>query len=385
MVSRFAMGALMTLVVGGALQTHAQAGGFSWGEADTDILFEKGDVAARGGVVYVNPNRRYNTVNGVVGTDGDFSGSFTIPSFAIMGRISDALACAFTYTQPFGGRSEYGAQAQRADMIAEAPASYNYYRSKKFDTNEFGATCDVSFATGPGRLHFLGGGFTQDFSYVADSYYGTLRLDDDQALGYRLGVAYDIPEYAFRTELMYRSEVEQKVSGTFQPAGPLVGLVGAGILDAQGAGSLPQSVKLSLQSGIAPDWLAYGSVEWTDWSVLKTLDYNIQLLGPQHDEYNWQDGWTIQAGIAHKFTDMLAGTVNIRWDKGVGTGSDIMTDTWTLGTGALITMGPGQLTLGAAVSYLTSGSQSLAKGANFNATANGDWAYALAANYQIKF
>lgn len=62
-----------------------------------------------------------------------------------------------------------------------------------------------------------------------------------------------------------------------------------------------------------------------------------------------------------------------------------MTDTWTLGTGALITMGPGQLTLGAAVSYMTSGSQSVSKGANFNATANGDWAYALAANYLIKF
>ncbi len=73
------------------------------------------------------------------------------------------------------------------------------------------------------------------------------------------------------------------------------------------------------------------------------------------------------------------------WDQGVGTGADIQTDTWTFGAGALINAGPGVLKVGAGVSYLTAGSQSTAKGALYNATSPGSWAYALGASYNIKF
>ena len=43
------------------------------------------------------------------------------------------------------------------------------------------------------------------------------------------------------------------------------------------------------------------------------------------------------------------------------------------------------LRFGGAVSYLTSGSQSLAQGATFNATADNDWAYAISGSYKISF
>ena len=59
--------------------------------------------------------------------------------------------------------------------------------------------------------------------------------------------------------------------------------------------------------------------------------------------------------------------------------------TWTVAAGAGIKAGPGELRVGAAISYMTEGSQSVAKGANFDATANGDWAYALSGSYRISF
>ena len=55
-------------------------------------------------------------------------------------------------------------------------------------------------------------------------------------------------------------------------------------------------LKLSLQSGIAPDWLVYGSVEWTDWSVLQTLNYQYWTPSRRTDPYYWKDGWTVQGG-----------------------------------------------------------------------------------------
>ncbi|MGV8937123.1 MAG: OmpP1/FadL family transporter [Allorhizobium sp.] len=367
-----------------AIGTTAHAGGFARGEADTDILFEEGKVVVRSGVTYVAPQRKYDTINGAAGTDGVYLNDYWMPSAAAKFGISDNLACAATYTQPFGGSADYGPQAQAAGSS----------KHKEFITNEYGLTCDVKFQAGKGNVHFLGGVFLQDFSYTAVSTSGTLNLDDKAAYGYRLGAAYDIPEYAMRAQLMYRSKIDHNAdvgSIDWNPALPL------GSRDAYGQGTLPQSLKLSVQSGVAPGWLVYGSVKWTDWSVLKSLDYYvyspaaIPALGiksgynARNDTYNWKDGWTLQAGTAHTFTDKVAGTVNLTWDSGVGNGADIMTNTWTLAAGTSIKAGPGELRLGGAVSYLAAGSQSKAESAPITATANDDWAYALSASYKIAF
>lgn len=366
-----------------AIGTTAHAGGFARGEADTDILFEEGKVVVRSGVTYVAPQRKFDTVTvrGAVrqSNDGVYSDSFWIPNFAAKFGFSDNLACAFTYTTPFGASATYGSDAQLADLVGN-PSYVNAYRSKKFKTNEYGATCDVKFQAGKGNLHFLGGVFLEDFSYTADSYRGTLHLEDDSALGYRLGTAYDIPEYKLRAQLMYRSKVDHEANeGNFDVLNG-----GSLFYPANGYGTLPQSMKLSLQSGVAPGWLVYGSLKWTDWSVLDALHYNIAGTNFE-DVYNWNDGWTLQAGVAHSFTEKVAGTFNITWDSGVDSGADIASDTWTFAAGTSIKAGPGELRLGGAVSYLTSGSQSVADGAAFTATADGDWAYALSASYKIAF
>ncbi len=385
--------AILCLLGVSALATSAHAGGWNRGEADTDILYEDGAYVMRGGAVYVVPHRKFDTVTVRTGPttsatidsgDDSFSKSYWIPSLAFKFQATENLGCALTYTQPFGADAEYGYDAQRA------AASWGNvpYGEKGFITNEYAATCDVSMDVGKGRIHFLGGVFVQDFSYTAvneadnlgSTQYGTLRLEDDSAFGYRFGVGYDIPEYALRAQLMYRSQVDHESnSGSFD-----VQDLGVLYYPASGYGSLPQSVKLSLQTGVAPGWMVYGSVKWTDWSVMQALNYEING-GARQDVYNWQDGWTITAGVAHAFSEKFGGTINVTWDKGVATGADIYSDTWTFGAGVSIKHGPGEWRLGGAVSYLTEGSQSLAKDATFNATADGDWAYALSANYRITF
>lgn len=371
---------LAAIIVVAALSSQARAGGFSLGEADTDILFEDGKAVVRAGVTYVSPQRKYDTIAGQNSPDGRHSDSYFMPSLAIKANVSENFACALTYTQPYGASATYGKLAK----LAEATATGNFTNHKEFTTNEYGATCDAKFDVGPGKVHVLGGIFVEDFDYTENTLFGTLHLKDDSAFGYRLGLAYDIPEYAMRAQLMYRSKTEHKVDGDFTPDA-LAAVVGADPLNAFGAGTLPQSVKLSLQSGVAAGWLVYGSVTWTQWSVLDSLDYTIDVLGPQKDIYNWKDGWTVQTGVAHSFTDKVAGTINLTWDKGVGNGADIQTDTWTLGAGASVNAGPGQFVLGAGVSYLTSGSQSVTRGSDYDATAKGDWAYAVTSSYKIAF
>lgn len=379
MAKQFFKSGVVFAVGFGALASVANAGGFSRGEADTDILFEDGTYVARGGVIYVSPHRTFSTINGAASDDGRYTNDYWIPSIAAKFQMSENLGCAFTYTQPFGADADYGPDAQAA-----SPSGVSH---KDFITNEYATTCDVSAQAGPGRVHFLGGVFLQDFSYTANSAVGNLKLEDHAAFGYRLGVAYDIPEYAMRAQLMYRSKVKHDADdGSFEwLAFPL------GTQDAFGSGTLPQSLKLSLQTGVAPGWLVYGSVKWTDWSVLQTLDYSIGnplVPGgymPQQDVYNWKDGWTLQAGVAHKFDEKFAGTLNLTWDSGVATGADIYSDTWTVAAGVSVKAGPGELRFGGAVSYLTEGSQSTADDATYNASADGDWAYAISGSYRITF
>lgn len=191
---------------------------------------------------------------------------------------------------------------------------------------------------------------------------------------------------------MYRSAVDHNAEGSFFSGAPLVniGIPLGSEYDASGTGTLPQSLEFSLQSGIAPGWLAFASVKWTDWSVLQTLNYTIEGLAfgadvDQQKNFFWRDGWTITGGVGHQITEKVSGALSLTWDRGVGTGADIFSDTWTLGAGAQIKHGPGVLRIGAAASYLTSGEQSVADGADFDATADGDWAYALSANYRISF
>ncbi|RKE84996.1 outer membrane protein transport protein [Rhizobium sp. AG855] len=396
------------LIAACAFVGGAQAGGFSRGEADTDILYEDGDIAARAGYVYVMPQRGYDSINGASTSDDDFTQNYSIPSFSAKFRVSDNFSCALTYTEPFGAKSEYGADARAADRNADraeailAPVGAgkiplfiggNAVLSSQFKTTELGGTCAVSVDAGQGRFSVLGGLFTQSFDYTEVKDYGTLNLRDDGEMGYRFGAAYEIKEYALRAELMYRSKVEHDAEGVFTSAAPLASLPGAfggpiplgTQLSSTGNGTLPQSLELSLQSGIAPDWLAFGSVKWTDWSVLQTLNYRITGLGPQTKDFFWQDGWTISGGVGHNFTDKISGAISLTWDRGVGTGADIMTDTWTIGAGTQIKAGPGVVRLGAAATYLTEGSQSTAQGADFNATVGGDWAYAVSASYKISF
>lgn len=382
-----------------ALATVANAGGFARGEADTDILYEDGAYVSRGGVTYVSPHRSFATIDGADASDSRFSQDYAVPSFAAKWRMSDNFSCMVSYAQPFGAKSEYGTDAQSADKAADVATGAALYAaiggnaviSSEFKAEEFGGTCAANFDAGRGSFSVIGGVFMQSFDYTESKTFGTLDLQDDSAFGYRLGAAYEIKEYALRAELMYRSQVDHKATGEFTLESAGLGAVALGgaavgtVLDARGSGSLPQSLELNLQSGIAPGWLAFGSVKWTDWSVLQTLNYNIDNLGDFEKNFFWKDGWTVTAGVGHQFNEKVSGALQLTWDSGVGTGADIMSDTWTLGAGVQIKAGPGQLRLGGAVTYMTSGEQSVADKADFDATADGDWAYALTGSYRITF
>lgn len=377
--SRLGYAAMGLALVAGS----AQAGGFSRGIADTDILYEEGNFNFRAGAVIVSPSHKFSASASnpdIVGTD--YLDNYMIPSAAVKFGITENLACTGTFTTPFGAASSY------AD--AYGPSGK---RSEDFTVSEFGATCAVFVNVGRGRLAVLGGAFVEKFDYSLSAQptlpgVGSAPLDvdlDSNAYGWRAGVGYEIPDIAFRAQLMYRSGTTHDATGS----GTLAGVIP---VDTTGYGELPQSVEFKLQTGIAPGWLAFGSVLWTDWSVNETLDLSVMTGVPgvgtvdSLNQYYWRDGWTITGGVGHAFTDNVSGLISLQWDRGVATGYDPRGEKWLLaGAVNMSDVVGGELRLGAGVVYLASADIDRPDAIHYGDSFDSGWAGILSASFKLNW
>lgn len=381
-----------------AMIGSANAGGFSRGSADTDIIFEQGNFNMRSSVTYVSPTRKFNK-NGnprLVGTD--YAEDYVIPSAAVKFNLTENLRCAGTLVNNNGGNAKYDFPTTSGKTLEE------------FTTYESALTCGVGFNAGQGKFWLLGGGFMEKFDYHRENAYGpvgnaTLNLDG-QEYGYRIGAAYEIPDIALRGQVMYRSGTSYGADGMLNaPAGVLAqALLAQGRPDlaaqfaalrpnqqvpvpALGVGELPQSVEFKLQSGIAPGWLAFGSVKWTDWSQLTTLDVRSAQHGVNitQDKYFWKDGWTVTGGVGHAFNEQVSGLVSLTWDQGVTTGWDLSSDTYTVAVGGSFKDGiGGELRGGLGFTYISSAEETN-YAAGINQGVKAGYAFALNGGYSIKW
>ncbi|QKV17741.1 outer membrane protein transport protein [Oricola thermophila] len=372
---------VLGLVCATALSGGAMAGGFNRGTADTDILFEDGNFNIHAAAAYVNPTRTYTATgpalgglvpaNSNVGTD--YADSYVIPSFAMSLKVTEELRCAATMTDAFGASATTTIPTGATGKVHEA-----------FTVNEKGLTCGYFMPVSKGRIAFIGGIFQETFDYELSVLGGGLAVDlNSEEIGYRVGLAYEIPEIALRAQVMYRSGQRHDATGTTTrlantgtayDALPL----NAAMPIASGYGYLPQMVDAKFQTGIAPGWLAFGSVRWTNWSVNEQLFLNPGG-GYSTNDYFWKDGWTYTAGIGHAFNDQISGAAFVSYDSSVGTGYDLSARTISVG-GAVTAKGEfGELSFGGAVSFLGSASD-----VDGNAVGD-DTAFAISANYKVRW
>lgn len=363
--------------------SSAQAGGLERGGYNIDLLFDPSDYAFETAVTYVNPQREMNNVRDNIPLDGDLSGlpsdgvrdteGYWVPRIGFKAAITDAVDCMADYSQPWGVHINPGRNWAGANDNVET----------KIESDNYAATCSYSFDMGPGRLRLIGGGFYQEVSGFKDRLVfampegapltgmGRLKLEGE-GWGWRAGIAYEIEEYALRASLVYNSAVKlDDITGTMDlrqvPGAVLPGIAGINT-PVFGSADMPDSLEFKFQTGIAPDWLAFGSVKWTDWSQLQSLPFcpiatrgiDCRTSGPTEVtslDLLYRDGWTVSGGVGHKFNDKLSGAVSLTWDRGTSTGIGAQTDTWTVGTGISYAANENvEFRLSGALGILTSGS-----------------------------
>jgi long-chain fatty acid transport protein len=387
----FIKGALC-LVAGSIVASPSFAGGLERGGYNIDLLFEPSDYALDASGTFVMPHRKVkNAVDnplkspalGVAiplpaswSTSADDAESYWSPRIGMKASIGDLGDCMFDYSQPWG-----------ADLNPGIWQGASYNIETKVKSHNYAATCRVKFEAGKGDFSIIGGGFYQEISgykfrqVVAPAalgpafptYSGIGKLDmEGDGWGWRAGIAYEIPEIAFRTSLVYNSAVDMDLSGkvdlTTLPIGlnPISGL----ITPVYGKVSMPDSIEWKIQSGIAPDWLAFGSVKWTDWSQIQTIPFcavgSPTCVAGTTSAINtldlfYRDGWTVSGGVGHKFNDQWSGAVSVTWDRGTSTVIGTQTDTWMLGTQLIYSPNKNiEFKIAGALGLLTSGSSSIA-------------------------
>jgi long-chain fatty acid transport protein len=375
------------LIAACAFVGGAQAGGLERGGYNIDLLFDPGQYTFESGVTYVAPQRKLENVvdedpstpltPGPGGGDlnafgysdsADETESYFVPRIGFKANFYDSVDCMADYSQPWGVHTKPGADW----------AGANHNIETRVDSDNYALTCSYKFDVGPGQLRLIGGGFYQEvggfkerlvvasdiLALLGSTESGIGRLDlEGDGYGWRMGIAYEITEYALRASLVYNSEVDlDDITGTLDltqlpPSGtnPLAN----NLTSVYGSTAMPETVEFKLQSGIAPNWLAFGSVKWTDWSQLQRIPF--YAVGSTTEatslELAYRDGWTVTGGIGHKLNDQWSVAGSVTWDRGTAQGFGSQTDVWTFGTGVSYTPTENvEFRVAGALSLLTSGS-----------------------------
>jgi long-chain fatty acid transport protein len=364
-----------SLALLGTAMNSAHAGGLERGGYDIDLLFDPAPVASDASGTYVMPQRKLkNAVDTSGGTHtpltvsstADNTEGYWVPYVGVKATLGYGVDCMLDYSQPWGASSNPGIWN----------GSYSNIQTE-IKSNNYAGTCSYKMDVGKGQLRFIGGVFYQEVYGFKESYaspfLGTTlgRVDlDSHGWGWRAGIAYEIPDIALRASLVYNSQVKlDNISGTLNIGGGIIPIFGA-------TESMPDSLELKLQSGIAPGWLAFGSIKWVNWSVLQSVPicpvgypasacFTGSPAAVTSLDLMYRDGWTVTGGIGHKFNEQWSGAAQISWDRGTSHGYGDQTDSWTLGGGVAYTPTPNiELRLAGAIGVLTSGHSGTLAGEN---------------------
>ena len=270
---------------------------------------------------------------------------YSFPSAAVKYQANDQWSFSFLYDHPFGADAAY--------------SGVNLFTVGKGDTSASSTGASVttqSFSLIAGfqpnkNWHLYGGPVYQTIKgdvqlrgmaySVFSGYDATFR--NSGGWGGLAGVAYQIPEIAFRAALTYRSAISHDVDTVEK-----LPFAGADNVKSSTRIKTPQSVNLDLQSGIAPDTVAFANLRWVDWSSFsirpdvfgKTSQKIGQLVGKPNGfnlvEYG-KDQYSATVGVGRKFSDQWAGNMSVGWDSGTGEYVTTLGPTrgnWNLGIGA---------------------------------------------------
>ncbi len=276
------------------------AGNLDRNKTPIDLIFDEGNRAELTMNV-VAPDVTGRDSSGTV--VGNVAESFRNIAAGVKLQFSERLSFAMLYDQPYGADTRYGGSPATtlfggAVSRADSDALTILLR---YDIAE-----RIAIYGGP-RVVGAKGNITLSGLAYTDANGYRVNFATDRALGYVIGTAYEIPEIAFRAALTYHSNIDldMQTVETFPGAAP----ASTGSTRA----TLPQSLKMQVQSGVAANTMVFGSVRWSDWSKF-TLDPN----SPMTNLAILDDAWTYEIGIGQRFSKKFSARLSYSYEHEEG-------------------------------------------------------------------
>lgn len=295
--------------------TGAYAGGVERSTQSVAILFEEGTYGELS-FGRVDPDASGDLVGVPFSVStGDMLGGENISTFSFKMDLTDKLVGAVVIDQPVGAAVNYPGDPGNV-FSPTNPTGDHPFAGSQADLDSRALTLMLRYK--------LDGGFSVYGGLRAQQVEGqvslpsaqgyNLQTNNDRAFGYMLGAAYERPDIALRVALTYNSAIDHKFDATETS---LIPLPGFDQRDSEFDTTIPQSVNLEFQSGVAKDTLVFGSIRWVDWSSFE-IDPSlysdiIQLGNPFGLTYPLagyeSDTITYRLGVGRRFSETWSGAV----------------------------------------------------------------------------
>ncbi|MFX0547547.1 OmpP1/FadL family transporter [Roseovarius sp. S1116L3] len=294
-VTCFTIGVSLSLAANTAI-----AGNLDRTKTPIDIVFEEGNYAELS-FGYIDPSVTGQDAAG--NATGDVGNGFWLTSAAVKLQFRKNFSVSAIYDQPYGVDNVYGGDPSTtliggtvAQAETDALTLLLAYRP----------TDAITLFGGPRIVGAQGRVTLSGLAYGPLNGYN-VRFSNDKGAGYVVGAAYEIPEIAFRSVLTYHSavDVDMRATETFPGAAPVV--------TGSTRSTLPQSLKLQIQSGIAANTLAFGSIRWAEWSA-----FSLDPPSPAPELAVMDDAWTYELGVGYQFTDKFAASLTYSYEHEEG-------------------------------------------------------------------
>jgi len=327
----------------GTLTAHA--GGIERTAFNPAFLFEKGNWAefSLGRVAPdVSGTQQFGLpLPGTVGgSSGDVAVDYANIAGAVKFQLNDQWALGLIVDQPIGAAVDYSNPAYVYGVGAGSEAEISSMALTFMAHYRFSERVSVY------------GGIKGEAVEGSVALFNGYRLSTDRALDYGVvvGAAYEVPDIALRVALTYTSDITH----TFEASEVVPGV---GPLSTSFSSTVPQSLALDFQSGIAKDTLLFGSIRWRDWSEFNISPVGYALLPGDDALVSYEnDSVTYTLGVGRRFSETWSGAVSVSHEatKGGFAGNLGPTDGYTsIGVGATYTQGLVKVTGG--VSYAVIG------------------------------
>ncbi len=349
-----------------------------------------GDLIAAAQLAAIQQAVADNTPAGATSARIEQDSSFAVPRFSAKLNVGQGLDCLATYSEPYGADNANGT----GNALSASSVEFS------IDTQDYGLTCGYEFgagstSVGDSFVTIVGGVSYQEFdgflsrqsfldfanagigslvgvapgaNLTNTAGLGTFRVNDS-SIGWRAGIAYEIPDIALRAFILYSSAYDYNLTGVQDNTGFGVDPTAANAFaNISATTEIPQALDIRLQSGIAEGTLAFANFRWQDWSQLDIIPIQGGVTAVGVDgtgsaiptslafEAGYQDGYTVNVGIGRQLSDNLSGLVSLGWDRGTSTVSGTQTDSWTLSGGLNYKEGENiEIRVGGAVGILEGG------------------------------